>query len=124
MVNHLLLGVRVKKKKDLVRPKMPTEKFPVRQVCKVCVDDSNQKGCNHQLCPSCVTSSDGHRLGCAMGGINPHHGCTQPQIVPFFTALGVNFCQGEYWARCVLSQARSGMALPIPFFKQSSHQHQ
>lgn len=101
VVNHLLLGVRVKK--DLVRPKMPTEKFFVRQVYKVC--DVLMTATRRAAATNCVLPVSHPVMGCAMGGINPHHGCMQPQTVPFSTALGVSSCQGEHWARCVLSQA-------------------
>lgn len=35
-------------------PKIPIEKFLVRQVCEVCVVESNQDECSHELCPPCI----------------------------------------------------------------------
>lgn len=35
-------------------PKIPMEKFLVRQVCEVCVAESNQDECSHELCALCI----------------------------------------------------------------------
>lgn len=50
-INHLLLEVRQNK---VFLPTIPIEKFLVRQVCEVCVVESNQDDCSHRLCPPCV----------------------------------------------------------------------